>query len=147
MSFKVGFALAALLAATPIAPANAQTAGEPLGVWLTQKGDARVRISKCGPAICGSVIWLRDAIDPSTGRAPVDNLNPNPSLQSRPIIGIQLFQNMHQVGDYRWSGQIYNADDGGTYASNIGQTGPDSLKVEGCVGAFCGHEMWQRVGK
>jgi uncharacterized protein (DUF2147 family) len=40
----------------------------------------------------------------------------------------------------RWSGQIYNADDGSSYASNISASGPETLKVEGCVGALCGDE-------
>jgi uncharacterized protein (DUF2147 family) len=26
-------------------------------------------------------------------------------------------------------------------------TGPDTLKVEGCVGAICGGETWTRVGR
>ncbi len=34
--------------------ARAQGAGEPTGVWLTQAGDARVRVSKCGGGICGT---------------------------------------------------------------------------------------------
>ena len=45
---------------------------------------------------------------------------------------------MKSVGSNKWSGQIYNADDGGTYASNIAVAGPNSLSVEGCVGALCG---------
>ena len=51
---------AALLAAPS---ARAQGAGEPTGVWLTQAGDARVKVSKCGGGICGVIVggggwWL-----------------------------------------------------------------------------------------
>jgi uncharacterized protein (DUF2147 family) len=46
-----------------------------------------------------------------------------------------------------WSGQIYNADDGRYYVSNVSLAGPDTLKVEGCVGAICGSENWSRVGR
>ena len=46
--------------------ARAQGAGEPTGVWLTQAGDARVRVSKCGGGICGTIVGLRDPIDPAT---------------------------------------------------------------------------------
>ena len=54
---------------------------------------------------------------------------------------------MHPVAPNKWSGQIYNADDGGTYASSISVAGPDTLRVEGCVGALCGGETWTRVGR
>jgi uncharacterized protein (DUF2147 family) len=54
---------------------------------------------------------------------------------------------MQPAGPNKWSGQIYNADDGNSYASNISLTGPDSLKVEGCVGALCGGENWSRSAR
>jgi uncharacterized protein (DUF2147 family) len=129
------------------APVCAQTAGSPLGVWLTQAGDARVRVSRCGEAICGVVVWLREPTNPATGQRMVDDKNPNPSLARRPIIGLPLFTNMRIAGPNKWSGQIYNADDGGTYVSNISVTGPDTLRVEGCVGMLCGSENWSRAGR
>jgi len=39
------------------------------------------------------------------------------------------------------------ADDGKTYASTIAVTGPGTLRVEGCVGAFCGGENWTRTSR
>jgi len=135
----------ALVLMMPIA--KAQTAGSPTGVWLTQAGDARVRISKCGDAICGVVVWLREPTNPATGQPMVDDKNPNPSLARRPMIGLPLFTDMRPVGSNKWTGHIYNADDGGTYVSNISVSGPDALRVEGCVGAFCGGETWTRSGR
>jgi uncharacterized protein (DUF2147 family) len=111
---------ALLFAALLMIPAaTAQTVGSPMGVWLTQAGDARVRISKCGDAICGVVVWLREPTDPATGRPMVDDKNPNPALARRPMIGLPLFTDMRLAGPNKWSGHIYNADDGGTYASTI----------------------------
>jgi uncharacterized protein (DUF2147 family) len=135
---------AALLAAPS---ARAQGAGEPTGVWLTQAGDARVKVSKCGGGICGVIVGLKDPVDPATGKPLVDDKNPNPTLKKRPMIGLPLFSAMQPVAPNKWSGQIYNADDGGTYASSISVAGPDTLKVEGCVGALCGGENWTRVGR
>ena len=63
------------------------------------------------------------------------------------MIGLPLFYGMHRVGPGKWSGQIYNADDGSTYASSVSLAGPDTLRVEGCVGALCGGETWTRVGR
>jgi uncharacterized protein (DUF2147 family) len=138
----------AALAALMMAPlATAQSAGSPDGIWLTQAGDAKVRVSRCGAGICGVVVWLKEPIDPLTGKAQVDDKNHNPALARRPIIGLSLFSGMRPSGPNRWSGQIYNADDGKTYASNISVSGPGTLKVEGCVGSLCGGEEWSRSSR
>lgn len=125
-------------------PAQAQSA-DPSGTWLTQAGDARIRVRECGGGICGSVAWLREPIDPATGQPQRDSRNPNPAVAQRPIVGLVLFSNMRPSGTARWSGTIYNADDGQTYASNIAMTGPNTLRVEGCIGALCGAEIWTRA--
>jgi len=133
--------LIALFGATA---AHAQSAD---GTWLTQAGDARVKISKCGGGICGHIVWLREPYDTATGQPATDSKNPNPALAKRAMIGLPLFSGMEPSGPNKWSGQIYNADDGSTYASNVSVTGADSLRVEGCVGALCGGETWTRAGR
>ncbi|MDB5566283.1 MAG: hypothetical protein JWP84_2849 [Tardiphaga sp.] len=147
MAFRsaVMIALLGALFAAPVA--KAQSGDEATGIWQTQAGDARVRVSKCGGGLCGAVVSLRDKIDPNTGKPPIDDKNPDPAKAKRSMIGVQLFIDMRPAGPNRWSGQIYNADDGKTYASNVSVAGPDTLKVEGCVGAFCGGENWSRVGR
>jgi len=147
MACRTGFIIAVLAALLAAPSAQAQGAAEPGGIWLTQAGDARVRVSKCGGGICGVIVGLKQPIDPATGKPQVDDKNPNPALKNRPIIGLHLFSGMHATGPGKWSGKIYNADDGSTYASNVSVTGPNSLRVEGCVGAFCGGETWSRVGQ
>lgn len=127
--------------------ARAQTGGSPIGVWLTQAGDARVRVSKCGAHICGVVVWLREPVNPANGKPMVDDKNPNPALATRPMIGLPLFTDMRSAGPNKWTGHIYNAEDGGTYVSNISVSGPDTLRVEGCVGIMCGGENWTRSGR
>ena len=78
--------------------AYAQGGGEAAGVWVTQAGDARVRVSKCGGGICGVVVGLREPINPATGKPQVDDKNPNPALRNRPMIGLALFSGMHPSG-------------------------------------------------
>jgi uncharacterized protein (DUF2147 family) len=144
MLARFGLAVTILATVFSFQIATAQTAADPAGIWLTQAGDAKVRVSKCNGGICGVVVWLRDPIDPATGKPQVDDKNHNPSLAKRPVIGLPLFQGMPQSGPNKWSGTIYNADDGNTYASNISVGGADTLRVEGCVGALCGGETWTR---
>lgn len=143
MILKTAFTFAFLFFLAPMPAAVAQTL-DPAGIWLTEKGDAKVRVTRCGAGVCGVVIWLRDPIDPDTGKPQVDDKNPNPQLAKRPIIGLNLFNGMRPSGANRWSGRIYNADDGRFYDSNVSVTGPNALRVEGCVGAFCGGETWTR---
>ena len=147
MACRFGFIIAILTALLGAAPAKAQAGGNPTGIWLTQAGDAKVRVSKCSGGICGVVVWLKDPINPATGKPQVDDKNPNPSLAKRLMIGLPLFSGMQASGPNKWSGQIYNADDGNSYASNVSVSGPGTLKVEGCVGALCGGETWTRSAR
>ena len=144
MACRFVFILAIFTALLAAPATKAQAAGNVSGTWLTQAGDARVRVSKCGGGICGVIVWLKDPIDPATGKPQIDDKNPNPALAKRPMIGLPLFSSMRAAGPNKWSGRIYNADDGRSYASNISVAGPDSLRVEGCVGALCGGETWTR---
>jgi uncharacterized protein (DUF2147 family) len=133
---------AAMMLASPVASgAGRRDVG---GVWLTQAGDAKVRVSRCGGGLCGTVVWLRDPIDSATGKPQVDDKNENAALRRRPIIGLALFIGMRAAGPNKWSGRIYNADDGKTYASTVTLQEGDRLEVQGCVGSLCGSERWSR---
>ena len=69
----VGLALLAL-------PAQAQSA-DPSGTWLTQSGDTRVRIAKCGAVYCGTIV---------TSTFQKDTNNADPSLRDRAIVGVRM---------------------------------------------------------
>ena len=126
---------------------GAAWAADPQGTWLSGDGGTKVKISNCGGKLCGNVVWLQKPNDPATGKPKTDALNPDPAKQSRPMLGLQVVHGLAPSGTNKWSGQIYNADDGSTYASNVSVTGADTLRVEGCVGALCGGETWTRVGR
>jgi uncharacterized protein (DUF2147 family) len=126
----------------------AQTANSPTGVWLTEAGDAKIRISLCGTGLCGTIVWLKVPIDPATGKPQVDDKNSNPALATRPVIGISIFNGMKSVSDNKWSGTIYNADDGKSYSSEVIAAGPRKLNVRGCVmSILCGGETWTKIGE
>jgi uncharacterized protein (DUF2147 family) len=125
--------------------ATAASAEELIGTWLTQQGDARIRVAKCGGALCGTVVWLRDAVD-ATGKAPTDVKNPNPSLRTRKVLGIRIFE-MQQDATSSWTGGIYNADDGQTYRGRLAPRGDSELEVQGCSGNLCGSEVWTRAAQ
>jgi uncharacterized protein (DUF2147 family) len=132
-----------VLAATPM---SAETNADPTGVWLTEAGDAKIHVSRCGSGLCGIIVWLKAPIDPATGRPQVDDKNSDPALAHRPIIGLNIFKGMKAVTERKWSGRIYNADNGKTYASDVTLTGARKLEVRGCVMAvLCGGETWTKL--
>ena len=106
----------------PPAPPVAEPVG-PLGMWMTEKKEGRVRIEECGADLCGY------SVDSRT--------NQNKE---------KVLINMKPSGS-KWSGKIYDPKSGSTYSSTIAMKGKDGLRVQGCAfgGMFCGGQTWARV--
>jgi len=132
------------LALVLIAPARA---ADPLGTWLTGDKKGKVKIVNCGGAICGNLIWLAEPNDPDTHQPKTDKHNSNASLQSRPLIGIPIVLHMAPSGGDKWEGQVYNAEDGGTYTGSFTMTGANAADLKGCVmgGLICKSQTWTRT--
>ena len=137
---------AAVFIATFLLGIGYAEAADPIGTWLTQKGDARIHVARCGDALCGTVAWTKDTVDPATGKPPVDDKNPDPAKRNRKILGMRIFA-MTKDANGIWAGGIYNSDDGQIYAGKLLTMGDNQLQVNGCAGALCGGETWSRVGK
>ena len=105
------------------------------GVWMLDSGKVTVRITPCGANLCGAIVGLAKPLN-KQGQPKVDRKNPNESLRNRPLMGLTILANMKPEGENKWSGTIYNADDGKTYSSYMRLSG-SSMKVKGCVGPFC----------
>jgi len=119
----------------------------PLGTWLTENGRSRIKIENCGGALCGNIVWLKEPNDPETGKPKLDKNNADAGRRSRPLIGTPIVISMKPNGPGKWSGQVYNAEDGKTYSGNIQELGPTSLKLEGCAlgGLVCKGQTWTRA--
>jgi uncharacterized protein (DUF2147 family) len=108
------------------APASAatQSAASPLGLWVTEEKEGKVRIEQCGVNLCGYSVDAKS--------------NQN---------GEQVLINMKPGKDAKWSGRILDPNTGSTYDSTIALKGSDSLRVQGCAfgGMFCGGQTWSRV--
>jgi uncharacterized protein (DUF2147 family) len=108
----------------------------PVGLWRAKDG-AQIRIGKCGAALCGHVAVAR--IDPATGK---------PALAKhggRPLTGLQIIIGMRADGPGKWSGQLYNEDDGQLYAGHLVEFGPRQLRIEGCAIGICGGDELTRI--
>ncbi len=124
---------------------SAAFAGAPEGTWLSQDGGTKVRLSDCGGKLCGSVVWLHEPIDRSTGKPKTDKRNPDPAKRARPLIGLQVVNGLAPSGPNKWSGLIYNADDGRTYRASFKVQSESTAKVEGCVlMVLCKGNTWTR---
>ena len=60
------------LALISVAPASA---ADPFGTWLTGDKKGKVHIVNCSGALCGTLVWLREPIDPETNRPKTDKHN------------------------------------------------------------------------
>jgi len=120
-------------------------AGTPVGIWLSEDGATKVHIANCGGKLCGAVVWLDKPIDATTGKPKTDKRNPDPAERSRPLLGLQVVHGLAPSGPDKWSGLIYNADDGRTYQAQLKVQGANAAHVEGCVLAIlCKGQMWKR---
>jgi uncharacterized protein (DUF2147 family) len=107
----------------PAAP-PVQAANSPLGVWLTEEKEGKIRIEQCGANLCGY------SVDSKSDQN-----------------GEQVLINMKPGKDSKWRGRIFDPKSGSTYDSTIALRSTDSLRVQGCAfgGMFCGGQTWSRV--
>jgi uncharacterized protein (DUF2147 family) len=140
-------AVACLAAGLGLALAPPSHAADISGVWLTNTGDAHIRMARCGAAMCGTIIWLRNPNDPDTGRPVTDSKNPDPSRRSRPLLGTPVAVSFHPApgNPDKYVGHFYNAEDGHTYEGSITAPNGNELRVEGCLLVFCQTQTWTRV--
>ena len=106
------------------AVAPARDPNSPLGIWLTEEKEGKVRIEQCGNNLCGYSVDSKS--------------NQN---------GEQVLINMKPGKDQKWSGRILDPNTGSTYDSTISLKSGDRLRVQGCAfgGMFCGGQTWTRV--
>lgn len=103
--------------------AEDETASDsPIGDWQTE-GKGKVRIGKCGDALCGFVLGTAD----ERGEAILINMKPKTQVQ--------------------WTGGVYSQTSGETYFGTISMKGINTLRVEACaLGRFyCSGNNWSRI--
>ena len=129
-----------------LALAGPARAADISGIWLTNTGDAHIRIARCGANMCGTIVWLKDPKD-ADGRPVTDAKNPDPAKRSRPLIGVEVAIGFHTESGNpeKYVGSFYNAEDGHNYSGSIAAANADTLRVEGCLLMFCQTQIWTRV--
>ncbi|MBO0751184.1 MAG: DUF2147 domain-containing protein [Bradyrhizobiaceae bacterium] len=144
MSRNIALATFAVLSAAWAAPA---AAGDPRGNWMTDDGKAKIAIVSCGGALCGNIVALTEPIDPATGKPKTDSNNPDAAKRARPLVGVQIVIDMKPDSADKWTGQVYNAEDGKTYSGSITLVDARTLTLQGCAlaGLICKNRTWTRT--
>ena len=116
----------------------------PLGLWQAKDG-AKIKIESCGQSLCGFIAQISPSHDPVTGQLVKDKNNVDHAKRNRPLVGVQVLISMQPNGASKWSGQVYNDDNGRTYSGNLIELGPSTIRIEGCWLMICDGEELVRV--
>jgi uncharacterized protein (DUF2147 family) len=136
-----------------VAPGSVSVASvepHPTGLWWAEGGAAQIEIRRCGPSLCGQVVWLRSPFD-ENGCQLRDVNNPEPGARGREVLGARILAGLRAEHGQAatWSGgTIYDPGSGRTYRAHVTLTDDGRLAVRGYVGLrFIGRTTtWIRVG-
>lgn len=95
------------------------------GIWHRGDGNARVRISPCGEALCAINVWIK-----------------NPGAENT---GDRLIMNVKPAGPGRYTGTSFDPQRNLRFSTTITLKG-NSMTTSGCVlgGIICRSQNWVR---
>lgn len=123
----------------------AQKADDVLGYWLTDEKTAKIEIYKEGDIYNGKIVWLNEP-NGDDGSPKKDVENPDKSLRTRPLMGLNMVSGF-TFDDEQWEdGEIYDPKEGKTYSCRL-RLKKDKLEVRGYIGApmFGKTVIWTRT--
>lgn len=156
---KVRNALGAsvLIALWASAPAQAQQGIEGvIGVWVGEK-QSEITIELCEAGLCGYLSKIvvppeiyaehKEAIDAIGVESFTDEMNKDPDLRSRPMLGLQILTITTQIAPNEFEGDVYNPEDGNTYYGKLTALDEQTLRLTGCgfFNLICQSEDWTRA--
>lgn len=125
-----------LILAILLAAGSTASADPALGTWSNPKGTVTVRTSRCGRAICGTVVSASPAAREKARMAGTSNL-----------VGTRIMEDFRPAGSNRWEGQAFIPDLGLRVPAVMTRIGRDEIQIEGCSlgGYLCRNQVWHRV--
>jgi uncharacterized protein (DUF2147 family) len=129
--------------------AQAQNADDIIGNWKNGEGTGIIQIYKTTSGhYAGKLIWLKEPIDPETGKPKLDKRNPDKTKRTTPTLGLVNMRNFSfDKEDKNWiDGKIYDPKKGKEYSCKIKMTDKNTIDVRGYVGiSLIGRtDTWKR---
>ena len=119
---------------------------EAAGLWQTGEGKAVMEVYLCGQDLCGRILWLKEPL--KDGAPVVDDKNPEDSLRSRPVLGLNVMEDFAYDGEREWTGgTIYDPESGDTYSAKMILRDENTLELRGyiLIPLFGRSEIWTRL--
>ncbi|HNS17158.1 MAG TPA: DUF2147 domain-containing protein [Bacteroidales bacterium] len=116
-------------------------ANDILGFWLNEEKDARIEITVTNGRFFGKIVWLEEPNE-DNGLPKVDEENPDPALQKRPIMGLEILKDFVFDKDEWSGGTIYDPDNGKTYKCTVKKGSATVLNIRGYIG-----KEWMGLGR
>ena len=126
--------------------ASAQNADAILGKWINPTGEGQITIYKKADKFFGKLSWIKEPND-ANGKPKTDLKNPEPTLRTRPELGMELLKNFTHDGENTYeNGTIYDPKSGKIYSCKM-TLNDKKLKIRGYIGVslFGRTETWTRV--
>ena len=126
------------------------------GTWKTLNG-TELTVAPCPEGFCGTLSWIVipkqysamcEQDKAAFGAAMVDLKNPDPSLRTRPMLGLQILTLKPTNDPLAFTAHIYSAEDGKSYDGNVWVVNNNqTLRLGGgCIGSICAvTQDWPKV--
>lgn len=112
----------------------AQEADKIVGIWWNEEKTSKIEVEKKDGKYIGTIVYMIPE-KYENGEPPKDDENPDPALQDRSIVGLQILEGFeYDSKKEEWSdGTIYDPGSGKTYDCYGWLESDDLLKLKGFV--------------
>jgi uncharacterized protein (DUF2147 family) len=144
---KIFFSIVTLMFIVSSSIAQTTGADKVLGVWLSEKKDARIEIFKSGNTYSGKLIWGTEMFE-ADGKTPLkDTKNPDAALRTRSRLNMILISELTYDDGAYTGGKLYDARSGKTYSLKMKLPDEKHLEMRGYYGVslFGQTVKWTRV--
>jgi uncharacterized protein (DUF2147 family) len=144
---KIFFSIVTLMLIVSSSIAQTTSGDKVLGIWLSEKKDAKIEIFKSGNKYSGKLVWGAEMFE-ADGKTPLkDTKNPDVALRVRTRLNLIIISGLiYDDGAYA-DGHLYDARSGRTYSLKMRLKADNNLEMRGFYGiSLFGQTMeWTRV--
>ena len=144
---KIFFSMVTLMLIVSSAIAQTTGSDKVLGLWLSEKKDAKIEIFKSGDKYSGKLIWGTEMYEADGKTSLKDTKNPDVALLTRTRLNLVIISGLiYDDGTYN-DGHLYDARSGRTYSLKMKLKADNNLEMRGYYGiSLFGQTMeWTRV--